>query len=222
MTYLKERWQKVEELYHAALERPAESRATYLAQACSGDADLLREVESLLAQDGTSPIDRPAWDGAETLLSDQPLQPGAQLGPYEITGILGQGGMGRVYAARDSRLGRPVAIKIATGNFGERFRHEARAVAALNHPNICTLYDVGPNYLVMELVEGDTLADRIRQGPLPVPECLAIARQIAEALEAAHEHGIVHRDLKPANILLQSDGTPKIVDFGLEIGRAHV
>lgn len=170
----------MESLYHGALERPAESRAAYLAAACSGDTDLQREVESLLARDGNGgsigPLDRPAWATAGSLLSDQPLKPGTALGPYEINGVLGQGGMGRVYSARDNRLGRPVAIKIATGDFGPRFRQEARAVAALNHPNICTLHDVGPNYLMMELVDGDTLADRIRQGPVPVAETLVIVR----------------------------------------------
>jgi Tol biopolymer transport system component len=123
--------------------------------------------------------------------------------------------MGEVYRARDSRLGRDVAIKVSNGPFSERFEREARAVAALNHPNICTLHDVGPNFLVMELVEGPTLAERMAQGPLPVDKTLRIAHEIAEALAAAHEKGIVHRDLKPANIKLKADGTVKVLDFGL-------
>src|SRR5579872_1632739 len=129
-----------------------------------------------------------------------PLATGTRLGPYEIVEPLGAGGMGEVYKASDTRLGRAVAVKISAQRFSERFEREARAVAALNHPNICTLHDVGPNYLVMELIEGPTLAERIAQGPIPLKEALDIARQVAEALQAAHEKGVVHRDLKPANI----------------------
>ena len=140
---------------------------------------------------------------------------GTKLGPYEIIAPIGAGGMGEVYRARDPRMGREVAIKVAAEQFTERFSREVHAVAALNHPNICHLYDVGPNYLVMELVEGPTLADRIRQGPIPVEEALAIAKQIADALEAAHEKGIVHRDLKPANVKVKSDDVVKVLDFGL-------
>ena len=138
-----------------------------------------------------------------------------QLGPYRIESVLGAGGMGEVYLARDTRLDRLVAVKISKEEFNERFEREARAVAGLNHPHICTLHDVGPNYLVMELVEGPTLADRIRQGPIPLDEALTIARQIADALEAAHDQSIVHRDLKPGNIKIKPDGTVKVLDFGL-------
>src|SRR5882762_8696655 len=144
-----------------------------------------------------------------------PLAPGQRLGPYEILSLIGAGGMGEVYRAVDSRLGREVAIKISAAQFGERFTREARVVAALNHPNICTLYDVGPNYLVMELLNGPTLAERIAQGKIPLDQALDIARQIGEALEAAHSKGIVHRDLKPANIKLQADGVVKVLDFGI-------
>src|SRR5512137_1038084 len=115
-----------------------------------------------------------------------PLTAGTRLGPYEILALIGAGGMGEVYRATDTRLGRDVAIKVSAAQFSERFEREARAVAALNHPNICTLHDVGPNYLVMELVEGPTLAERIEQGPVPLEESLALARQIGDALEAAH------------------------------------
>src|SRR5438309_3461894 len=144
-----------------------------------------------------------------------PLSSGTRLGPYEIVSPIGAGGMGEVYKARDTRLDRTVAIKISAEQFSERFEREARAVAALNHPNICTLYDVGPNYLVMEYIEGPTLAERIAGGAIPLAEALPLARQIAEALEAAHEKGIVHRDLKPANIKLTADGKVKVLDFGL-------
>src|SRR3984957_140713 len=138
-----------------------------------------------------------------------------RLGPYEIVSSLGKGGMGEVWRARDPRLNREVAIKVSASQFSDRFEREAHAIASLNHPNICTLFDVGPNYLVMELVEGATLAERIALGPLPLDEALAIARQIADALEAAHEKGIVHRDLKPANIKIRPDGSLKVLDFGL-------
>src|SRR5579864_4193400 len=131
------------------------------------------------------------------------LSAGTRLGPYEILAPLGAGGMGEVYRARDPRMGREVAIKISTERFSDRFENEVRAVAALNHPNICHVSDVGPDYLVMELVEGPTLAERIKQGATPLEEALAIARQIADALEAAHEKGVVHRDLKPGNIKIK-------------------
>src|SRR5438876_9225010 len=132
------------------------------------------------------------------------LDPGNRLGPFEILAPIGAGGMGEVYRARDTRLNREVAIKVSQERFSNRFEREARAVAALNHPNICHLYDVGPNYLVMELVEGETL-----RGPVPPEEAIKVARQIADALEAAHEKGIVHRDLKPGNIKIKPDGTVK-------------
>ena len=143
------------------------------------------------------------------------LSAGERLGPYEMVALIGVGGMGEVYRAHDPRLGRDVAIKVSAERFTERFEREARTIAALNHPNTCHLYDVGPNYLVMELIEGPTLADRINQGAIPLEEALTIARQIADALEAAHEKGITHRDLKPANIKIKPDGTVKVLDFGL-------
>src|SRR5258707_14405877 len=138
------------------------------------------------------------------------MDPGTKLGPYEILAPIGAGGMGEGYRARDPRLGRDVAIKVSQGRFSDRFEREARAVAALNHANICHLYDVGPNFLVMELIEGES-----PKGPLPLDEALRIARQIAAALEAAHEKGIVHRDLKPGNIKITPDGVVKVLDFGL-------
>jgi serine/threonine protein kinase len=138
-----------------------------------------------------------------------PLLSGTRLGPYEILALIGKGGMGEVYKARDTRLDRTVAIKVAAAKFSERFEREARAVAALNHPNICTLHDVGPDYLVMEYVEGQPL-----KGPLPVERAVEYARQILHALDAAHRQGIGHRDLKPANILVTKNGV-KLLDFGL-------
>src|SRR6202167_946890 len=139
-----------------------------------------------------------------------PLDAGSKLGPYEILSPIGAGGMGEVYRAIDTRLNRDVAIKVSAAQFSERFEREAKAIAALNHPNICQIYDVGPNYLVMELIEGES-----PKGPMPLDAALRIAHQIADALEAAHERGITHRDLKPANIKIKPDGTVKVLDFGL-------
>jgi len=154
-----------------------------------------------------------------------PLVPGARIGQYEIVTLLGAGGMGEVYRARDARLQRDVAIKIvrdlAAGGPDRvaRFRREAQVLASLNHPHIGAIYgfeDVGESgALVLELVDGPTLADRIARGPIPLDEAIAIARQMADALAAAHDHGVVHRDLKPANIKLRPDGTVKVLDFGL-------
>jgi Tol biopolymer transport system component len=202
-----ERWRQIEELYHAARER---GRAV-LADA---DPELRREVEELLAHDsGSAILDKPAAHllGESTVTA---LEPGAQLGPYRIEALLGVGGMGEVFRASDTRLGRAVAIKIAHDNFTARFEREARAVAALNHPNICTLYDIGPNYLVMEMVEGETLATRLKRGALPLDLTLFYGAQIAGALAAVHAKGIVHRDLKPGNIMINKSGV-KVLDFGL-------
>src|SRR5262245_11429813 len=142
------------------------------------------------------------------------LAPGSRLGPYEILGLLGAGGMGQVYRAFDPRLHREIAIKIAAERFSERFDREVRAIAMLNHPNICTIHDVGPDYLVTELVDGETLRDWFTRA-LPIERNLEIARQVLEALRAAHETGIVHRDLKPENVMVRSDGYVKVLDFGL-------
>ncbi|MEO5897796.1 MAG: serine/threonine-protein kinase, partial [Vicinamibacterales bacterium] len=151
--------------------------------------------------------------------------PGTRLGPYEVVATIGAGGMGEVYRARDAKLNRDVALKILPPAFIAdpdrlaRFRREAQVLASLNHPNIAAIYgfeDSGATHaLVLELVEGPTLADRIAEGPMPVPDAILIARQIAEALDAAHQQGIIHRDLKPANIKVRDDGTVKVLDFGL-------
>ena len=146
--------------------------------------------------------------------ADQRYQAGDHLGPYTIVDQIGAGGMGRVYKAFDPRLGRDVAIKVAVERFSERFEREARAVAALNHPNICTVYDVGADFLVLELVEGRTLREALAR-PLPLDQSITIARQVLEALAAAHRAGIVHRDLKPDNVMVRADGYVKVLDFGL-------
>jgi serine/threonine-protein kinase len=216
MASTQDRWQRIEELYHSALELDPSARAAFLDDACGPDEDLRREVESLLAESptGQALLDRPMV----ALFAESgtiELKLGARLGPYQIEALIGLGGMGKVYRASDTRFGRTVAIKTSNARFNERFEREARAVAALNHPNICTLYDAGPNYLVLEFVEGETLSRPINQGPLPLDETLRIAGQIAAALAAAHEKGIVHRDLKPANVKITPGGLVKVLDFGL-------
>ena len=223
-----ERWDRIDELLQSALEMKPDQRAAYLREACAGDAPLLREVESLLSshEQAGSFIERPALDvtpkrfaaeGAGVLV-------GRRIGPYELLSLLGSGGMGEVYRATDTRLDRTVAIKFLPAHLSSnpelrhRFEREARAVSSLNHPHICTLYDVGRHgdvdYLVMEYLEGKTLADRLSKGALPLEQVLQYGIQLAAALSAAHRQGVTHRDIKPGNIMLVKSGT-KLLDFGL-------
>src|SRR5262245_12142784 len=217
-----ERWRQVEDLFHAALEREHEERDVFLAQACSEDSELRRQVEQLISIDrrAGSRLESPVIEEVTAVLDvDVPLD-GTQVGPYRILSSLGAGGMGKVYRARDTKLERDVAMKTLPSEFARnpdrlaRLRREARTLAALNHPNIAAIYGMEesghPDWLVLELVEGQNL-----QGPLPVPEALRVAKQIAEALEAAHEKGIVHRDLKLANVRVTPQGRVKVLDFGL-------
>jgi serine/threonine protein kinase len=210
-----DRFRQIEELYHAARERTGDERAALLALT---DPELRREIESLLAQPGSGDfLDRPAIQNAPELLDDATvteISAGLCLGPYRIESKLGEGGMGEVFRAIDTRLGRAVALKTTQERFSARFEREARAISSLNHPHICTLYDVGPNYFVMELVEGETIAARLKSGPLPVKTALSYASQIMAALVEAHGKGIVHRDLKPGNIMIAKSGV-KVLDFGL-------
>jgi eukaryotic-like serine/threonine-protein kinase len=222
-----ERWAATERLYHEALACGADERASFLADACAGDDTLRREVESLLAHDGGAAF---LSTPAVPIRIDGGMRIGQAHGPYVVSAPLGEGGMGEVYRARDSNLGRDVAIKILPRAFTAdpdrlaRFEREARLLASLNHPHIGAIYGVeesnGVRALVLELIEGETLADKLageeaRGEGLPIPEALAIARQIADALDAAHERGIVHRDLKPANIKITPAGIVKVLDFGL-------
>lgn len=215
---------RVREIFEAALARPPAERDAYIATACGPD-DLLRaEVERLLASHhrAENVLEMPA--GALAAINRTAHLEGKRMGPYQLSSRLGAGGMGEVYKARDTRLDRTVAIKVLPAHVAhdpearERFEREARAVAALNHPHICTLHDVGHHegidFLVMEYVEGETLAARLEKGPLPIAQALQYAIQMASALDKAHHAGIVHRDLKPGNIMLTKAGA-KLLDFGL-------
>jgi serine/threonine protein kinase/tetratricopeptide (TPR) repeat protein len=216
-----ERWQEVKKVLAAALERPPAERGAYLDRACV-EPEVRREVESLIAahdQADDSFMERPAVTGKEN------LKIGAKLGPYQILDALGAGGMGDVYRARDTRLDRIVAIKVLPTHLAdrpevrERFEREARTIASLNHSHICTLHDIGQqdgiDYLVMEYVEGETLARRLLKGALPLDQVVELGIEIADGLDAAHAQGIVHRDIKPANIVITGRGHAKILDFGL-------
>src|SRR5271167_269297 len=206
-----ERWMQLKEIFAAVQGKPPAEQAEMVGALAQGDEELETAVRDLLAADESagSFLQTPAADLHSALLA-----PGTRLGPYQILGLLGEGGMGKVYRGLERRLSRSVAIKISAEQFSKRFELEARAIAALNHPNICTLYDVGPNYLVTELVEGETLRALLRPA-LPAERSLPIARQVLEALGAAHRAAIVHRDLKPENIMVRFDGYVKVLDFGL-------
>jgi len=227
-------WERVRELFHHALALPAEDRAGFLHREADLDEATRREIESLLAAHGDadrflsdSPAARSVSD-EDLLAGIGSLQPGTRIGAFEILGLLGAGGMGEVHRARDTRLDREVAIKVLARDLADdpggrdRFEREARAISRLTHPHICTLYDVGSAeidgrsapFLVMELLDGETLADRLRRGSLPLGQAIETAIEILDALGAAHALGIIHRDLKPANIMLTKSGV-KLLDFGL-------
>ncbi len=232
----RDRWLLVERLYHAALDRTKGEQEIFLKEACKNDEELRHEVESLLGyqQKAAAFIESPALEVAAQLLtreeiekdSSTALSAGTTISHYRIIEKIGAGGMGEVYRAHDPRLGRDVAIKVLPQGFVtdpdrlRRFEQEARASAALNHPNIVAIYDVGTweygtPYVVSELLEGETLRDCLRKGPLPVRKAIEISSHIALGLGAAHDKGIVHRDLKPENLFLTKAGQTKILDFGL-------
>ena len=206
-----DRWRQIEDLYYAAQKRQPSERAALLERA---DPEIRSRVERMLeVESGGQILDQPP-DGFLADPTQTVLSSGAQLGPYKIEAQIGSGGMGTVYRAVDTRLGRVVAVKTASERYSERSQLEARAISTLNHPHVCTLYDVGPNYLVMEFIQGSTLAEEIAKGP-PAPETAArYGAQIASALAEAHALGIVHRDLKPSNVMVTRHGV-KVLDFGL-------
>jgi serine/threonine protein kinase len=223
------RWQQIEDLYNQALEVEENQRTAFLRQACAGDDDLRQEVEGLLADElqvpsflGKPALQEIARQFAETATSSWV---GREIGNYQFVSLAGAGGMGEVYRARDTKLKREVAIKVLPEEFSShqewvsRFQHEAELLASLNHPNIAAIYDLeednGLRFLILELVEGETLQERLNRGPIPLDDAIQIAAKIAEGLAAAHERGIIHRDLKPANIKLTPEGKVKILDFGL-------
>lgn len=209
-----ERWKQIEAIYSEAQQREPAGRMRYLMQVCGGDEDLRKRVEAMLHADSHQGIlDLPLGE-LDSQVTETQLKPGTRLGAYLLEDLIGAGGMGEVYRATDTRLGRKVAIKFSKSRFSDRFEREARATAALNHPNICILHDVGPNYLVMELVEGETLAVRLQRGKLTLDQVIQYGCQIADAMAAAHAKGITHRDLKPGNIMLTRSGL-KVLDFGL-------
>jgi serine/threonine-protein kinase len=224
-----ERWSQIEKLYHAAVELDAELRSEFLDRACTGDEELRREIDSLLAFEPKAGnfIESPAFELAATMLaSDQPnTLIGTTIGPYQVLLLIGAGGMGDVYLAEDARLGRKIALKLLPNRFtGEpdrlrRFELEARAASALNHPNILTIFEIGRadevHYIATEYIKGETLRQRMKTSRLELRTALDIGSQIASALASAHEAGIVHRDIKPENVMLRPDGYVKVLDFGI-------
>jgi eukaryotic-like serine/threonine-protein kinase len=231
-------WERVRTVFHGALECPRETRAAFLAEQSNGDEAVRHEVESLLAAHDAAEgfLDEPApgpTSDNDAIASAPRLAMGSRLGAFEILDLLGAGGMGEVYRARDTRLDRFVAIKVISSELAidargrDRFEREARTISKLTHPHICTVYDVGSahldggdvQFLVMELLQGETLADRLKRQGLSIEQALQYAIEIADALAAAHDQGIVHRDLKPANVMLTRSGV-KLLDFGLAQLRA--
>ncbi|MDX2034107.1 MAG: SUMF1/EgtB/PvdO family nonheme iron enzyme [Blastocatellia bacterium] len=226
-----DRQERIKRIFGEALEKPAGERAAWLAEACAGDEPLRREVESLLGYETAAGdfIETPAVNLAARLLAEDLTKTGRRIGPYLVRSRIGAGGMGEVWLAEDPRLHRKVALKLLSAHFTadperiRRFEREARAASALNHPNILTIYEIGRSesqtgeihFIATEFIEGQTLRQRLLDGPIPMIEALEIARQIAGALDAAHAAGIVHRDIKPENVMLRPDGYVKVLDFGL-------
>jgi Tol biopolymer transport system component/serine/threonine protein kinase len=224
-----ERYQQIGKLYHSVLELDADVRPMFLAQACDGDEELLREVQSLIAshEQAGSFIESPALEVAAEIIAADSYgdMEGRQLSHYEIKSLLGAGGMGEVYLAQDTRLDRQVALKLLPGAFindvdrVRRFEQEARAASALNHPHILTIYEIeraeDKHFIVMEYIDGETLREKIHRKRTPLSKLLKCLQQVAEGLAKAHAAGIVHRDLKPDNIMVTRDGYAKVLDFGL-------
>jgi serine/threonine protein kinase len=221
----------------AGAQRTTGNQDSFLREACAGDPELQREVESLLRHYqeaggfSRSPAAGLLKEADVEGLDETALASGTRLGPYEVESLVGAGGMGEVYRARDTRLHRTVAVKVLPASFAvdagrqRRFVQEARAVAALSHPNILVIHDIGSQnglaYLVSELLEGNTLREELRKGALPLPKTVEYSLQIAQGLGAAHAKGVIHRDLKPENVFVTAEGHVKILDFGLAKLTAH-
>src|SRR5712691_7890820 len=224
-----ERWQQIKALLHSALEREPDQRSAFLAEACADDESLRSDVASFIGsyEQAGDFLEAPAFElMAESLRNLQEASlVGQSLGPYQVLGHLGAGGMGEVYLAEDVRLGRKVAVKILPGGFTtedervRRFEQEARAASALNHPNILTIFEIGQidsrHFIATEFIEGETLRQHMTKSQMEINEVLDVAVQVASALMAAHQAGIAHRDIKPENIMLRRDGFVKVVDFGV-------
>lgn len=227
MAMTPERWQQIKAVLEEALERDPPERESYLEEVCAGDSALRAEVEALIESHTRSGdfIESPAYEVLAGSLTQTELVPGTGIGPHEIIRRLGAGGMGDIYLAEDTRLGRKVALKVLPTHFTKdaervrRFQLEAKAASALSHPNIITIYEIGRldelHYIVFEFIDGQTLRQRIATAPLTITEALHIAGSVAAALLAAHEAGIVHRDVKPDNIMIRADNFVKVLDFGL-------
>lgn len=221
-------WEAVKEIFYEAVNLPAEERSDFLDRACSDRPEVRDEIEILLGSYESEFLEQPALvDHAPVSLTDQPLfSTGQTVGHYRIVRLLGRGGMGEVYLAHDDSLDRPVAIKLLLdrygmdGNAARRLIREARSAARLDHPNICSVYEIGEHegrpFIVMQYVEGQTLEERMKRGPIPLEQCFSYIRQIASALEAAHTRGVIHRDIKPSNVILAGEkGHVRVVDFSL-------
>src|SRR5881392_2590556 len=223
------RWGRITDIYHATIARPSEERASFLGEECHGDESLRKQVEAMVKSHERSGdfIESPAFAIAPELLIDAQTVDliGRSIGHYQIELLLGVGGMGEVYLARDERLGRKVALKLLPKHLTadetqlSRFKTEARSASALNHPNILTVYEIGAegsrHFIATEFIEGITLRALLRRGRMNLHDALGIAVQIASALAAAHETGVVHRDIKPENIMIRPDGYVKVLDFGI-------
>src|SRR5688500_5890152 len=229
-----DRWQRIKEIFQSAQERTPTERLDFLDQICGDDKSIREEVEALLTADESNDCDNflstPAVQFAAGMLSDEKVksefEAGQKVGRYTILCPLGAGGMGQIYLAQDEKLGRNIALKLISREFASderrvrRFEQEARAASALNHPNVCVIHETGVtekdrHFIAMEYIQGITLREKLSRGPLALLEAVHIARQVADALAAAHAARIVHRDIKPENIMLRPDGYVKVLDFGL-------
>src|SRR5262245_6972731 len=222
-----DRWKQVKQIFQSAIELPSSERGAFVSEACGEDPELRSEVESLISSHNradSSVLTAVVNDAAHEILAGEAESlVGQQVGPFKVTERIGSGGMGEVFLALDTRLGRKVALKLLKGEYTKdedrlrRFQQEARAVSALNHPNILTLYDIGQadsvHFMATEYVEGNTLRQHIALGRMSLSDVLDVAVQAAGALAAAHTVGITHRDIKPENIMLRTDGYVKVLDF---------